>query len=614
MNYSKKFGKYSVNHFYREDASETIKSAKFKIGVFRNVFTVTNIEDAPEGSDQLMEDLIDYFIAKADKATGAKAEKCSIIIRSTVLEKPIQIPYRGLAQNTPQVVMEQLDSVDQSGKRMGRPSLYSQPIHIEIVMGPSHEEALELIQKGQSGSGRKSREIKHGIDTNNLIEVQNENLGEHYKYHCLLLAVQLTILYVNMSKTVKANKTFQRLVNGIGASAKLHRCAYIKDILTQMKRHGIRYPANLQHYSVEEHVPLIQKFLNARFPGQYRLSVFGENGQTRPIWKGPNRAQKDISLYLKDGHYYGIRRLNTFFGKNIYYCLDCEATYQNNIKHRQICAAKCPRCCGMGPDFPCKEVDNFELKCLKCYNLFRNPLCYKRHVDKGICRIFKRCKECGQIYSVKYNEGHHMCYVHFCSLCRSWHNRDEKCFVQTIVPSQKQRDYLLVVFDFECELMSPLKNIDEWCKLEKDINDLPEDENYRLHHVNCVSALLLCSICMKNDEWKDENTGECKNCGPGRSRMQSWSGAKYENPLRVFLEWLIDGLGRERAGRTYAISHYGGFVFYLIKFIFYIRRYDMHLLLGELIRHFSIEPNITRTGNKLYEVLLKKKAGFCPVY
>jgi len=38
----------------------------------------------------------------------------------------------------------------------------------------------------------------------------------------------------------------------------------------------------------------------------------------------------------------------------------------------------------------------------------------------------------------------------------------------------------------------------------------------------------------------------------------------------------------------------------------------MHLLLGELIKHFGCEPNITRTGNKLYEVLLKKKKGICP--
>jgi len=38
----------------------------------------------------------------------------------------------------------------------------------------------------------------------------------------------------------------------------------------------------------------------------------------------------------------------------------------------------------------------------------------------------------------------------------------------------------------------------------------------------------------------------------------------------------------------------------------------MHLLLGELIKHFGIEPDITRTGNKLYEVLIKKKDGIYP--
>jgi len=95
---------------------------------------VRNIEDSSVGSDELLETLLDHFLARADRNAGSKSEKCSIIIRSSVLEKPIQIPYRGLAQNTPSVVMEQFDTVDQSGKRMGRQSLYSQPIHIEVIV------------------------------------------------------------------------------------------------------------------------------------------------------------------------------------------------------------------------------------------------------------------------------------------------------------------------------------------------------------------------------------------------------------------------------------------------------------------------------------------------
>lgn len=106
-------------------------SKKFKI-YYRAAFTVTNVEEAPQGRENLLEQLIEHFYVRAYRAAGARSEKCSIIVRSSVLERPIQIPYRGLAQNTPQVVMEQFDNVDQSGQRMGRPSIYSQPIHIEV--------------------------------------------------------------------------------------------------------------------------------------------------------------------------------------------------------------------------------------------------------------------------------------------------------------------------------------------------------------------------------------------------------------------------------------------------------------------------------------------------
>jgi hypothetical protein len=103
-----------------------------QFSVYRTAFTVINTEDAPEGRDLLLEKLIEHFIEEADKSSGIKAVKCSIIIRSAILEKPIQIPYRTMLQNNPQVVMQQFDDVDQSGKLQGRATLYSQPIHIEV--------------------------------------------------------------------------------------------------------------------------------------------------------------------------------------------------------------------------------------------------------------------------------------------------------------------------------------------------------------------------------------------------------------------------------------------------------------------------------------------------
>ena len=91
-----------------------------------------NTDDAPEGKDLLLEELVDHFLAEADRSSGMHSEKCSVIIRSAILEKPIQIPYRSFAQNSAQVIVQQFDDVDQSGQNYGRPSLYSQPIHIEV--------------------------------------------------------------------------------------------------------------------------------------------------------------------------------------------------------------------------------------------------------------------------------------------------------------------------------------------------------------------------------------------------------------------------------------------------------------------------------------------------
>jgi len=76
----------------------------------------------------------------------------------------------------------------------------------------------------------------------------------------------------------------------------------------------------------------------------------------------------------------------------------------------------------------------------------------------------------------------------------------------------------------------------------------------------------MCSRCIRNDNWKNERTGLCKTCGMNMPRMRTWTAADFLNPLREFLEWLINGLGKERSWKTYAISHYGGFD--LLIFIF----------------------------------------------
>jgi len=61
------------------------------VSFFSASFTIKNTDDAPHGTDALLERLLDHFMEKADRLSKWRAEKCSIIIRSSILEKPIQV-------------------------------------------------------------------------------------------------------------------------------------------------------------------------------------------------------------------------------------------------------------------------------------------------------------------------------------------------------------------------------------------------------------------------------------------------------------------------------------------------------------------------------------------
>jgi hypothetical protein len=68
---------------------------------------------------------------------------------------------------------------------------------------------------------------------------------------------------------------------------------------------------------------------------------------------------------------------------------------------------------------------------------------------------------------------------------------------------KKQKDYLMVlywgykiniytllkvIYDFESTQLSPREDAQEWADLGLDAPLMPDDENYRLHVVNCVSV------------------------------------------------------------------------------------------------------------------------------
>ena len=97
--------------------------------------------------------------------------------------------------------MNEFNKVEQSHRRKGLPSLFSDILHIELLLGPPEEEVYEIINS--LGSGRKKAELIRNVPSSSLIAVEND--PENF---CLFLAIALTVRYRQIQET--ENKHFRR--------------------------------------------------------------------------------------------------------------------------------------------------------------------------------------------------------------------------------------------------------------------------------------------------------------------------------------------------------------------------------------------------------------------
>ena len=89
------YGSHNLDHYFNEEFAEKITSRRFKIAVYRKQIQLHNIEDAPTTPDELLQKVIEFLIEDVrldkQKQFGQKPESFSVIFRSSVLEKPIQV-------------------------------------------------------------------------------------------------------------------------------------------------------------------------------------------------------------------------------------------------------------------------------------------------------------------------------------------------------------------------------------------------------------------------------------------------------------------------------------------------------------------------------------------
>lgn len=539
----------------------------FLLTRFATTFRIKNL-DRCSNPEALLHKIFQKAIKQACENTEGNVVKIGIRIESELLKKgPIEIPFRSLQMNSPEALLHKIVKTEQSYLEE---SLYGAPMQLIIY-----------TLCGQQG-GHPRGNITQNVKETSLIKIRNTD-----KF-CLFYALEMSRLHATLGQEEGMNKmTFSRLLRR-GLEPERNRGPRRQGLSMYdygkilMDAAGIS--RNLPFYSVEEHVPIVQRYYNMRYPGKYRIVVFSANGNYKPVMVAKERAKHDVCIYYDGEHFDGVRSVNGLFASS-YYCIDCERTFSSRLEHTVRCRRRCKDCAGMGPEYPCLPDDvPFSKCCTLCHKTFKNRACYERHMGR-MCEVYHHCLRCGANYNVEKMQrlsstGKHECEYKFCSTCCSYHKRGKECYIQKLRLSKKKNVPIrFVSFDFES---TQEHRID------------PDIDKYR-HEVNFVCATVFCSKCIQDDIWTKDDTDNCDVCGPRREQI--WSTARGEQPLKDFLSWILYSLNRRY--KTVAFSHFGG-------------RYDMTLVLGQLYRQGGLIPQVVRNGNKLYEIYVSKSKVIAP--
>lgn len=541
----------------------TVKKAHpaFLLNRFATSFRIQNL-DRCSNPEALLHKIFQRCIRQACENTEGNVVKIGVHIESRLLQKgPIMIPFRSLRMNSPEALLHKVVKADQSTIEE---SLYGAPMQVVVS-----------TLAGQAG-GYPRTHITQNIKNTALIPIINAD------QYCLFYALEMSRIYATTGENDgMSEKAFSRLIQrGLKEAPTkkprrqgLSMYEYGRNLMIAA---GI--PMGLPEYSVEKHVPIIQRYYDSRYPGMYRVVVFSTNGNYQPVYKGKERAKYDVCIYFNGKHFDGVRRINGLFSTR-YYCIECERPYSNRTIHTVRCKQRCRNCAGIGPEYPClpDEDPPFSTRCFRCNKTFKNRSCFEKH--KGcMCNTFHRCTKCGADYNTEEMKrlsptGTHECEYKFCLICSSYHKRGRECYILPLSPSKIVSETRFVAFDFEST---------------QEFRPDPDMEKL-MHEVNFACASVFCSKCIQANIWTQDDTHNCSICGPRREYV--WSAARGDKPLQDFVKWILYSLNKSY--KTVAFSHFGG-------------RYDMTLVLGQLYREDGLIPQVIRNGNKLYEITVSK--------
>ncbi|KAL3080637.1 hypothetical protein niasHS_012981 [Heterodera schachtii] len=513
--------------------------------------------------------------------------KLGILLNGKGLSDPIVLPVRPPEQNTAEVLMAELDKLGQSdgdddvhgGGISKRSLLLSEPIEIIVTcIAPP------------VGAAPRFHPYQHwGYDEKHMIRILNT--GDNF---CLFHALVATRAYTDaefLKYTVhrQATELGQCSNNSVVPADVIQRVRRRADFCTDHKalsrlmsnrdrlRTAVRelmraadIASDQEAYGME-HLVKVQQHWDRIYTGMYRIVLFTDQPEElpRPIWKGPMGRRFCVSLFLSEGHYHGIKKINCFFKLGRKYCVDCECFFTIDTKHTMSCKSRCHQCGKVGPQYPCIRVQGVCLHCQQCKRFFFSQSCFDGHRPQ-MCNLIKRCNECDRTFQVD-RKNPHKCFSNYCVRCKVYHEKEGACFIKPILVPDETPKYRMICWDTETRL------------------EQLKDAGQQRHKVNYLSARVTCTECCDSENGMRQNCKICLTTYGVMERMKDWSEAEGHEPISAFVEWILRAWDNKYS--TFIWAHNAS-------------RFDGHFVLkylGETKRR----PEVIMNGLKIFEFRLQ---------
>ena len=190
----------------------------------------------------------------------------------------------------------------------------------------------------------------------------------------------------------------------------------------------------------------------------YQIVVLSVDHNYQIIFKGPPQ-DKQIILIKVGEHYHGCNSLPGFLG-SIYFCVECEKSFNtNDISHHPCKGKKCRACCQTQcRDYLQSDGQEARHTCPRCHRQFFGEQCLGNHYVysttdgkradsakkiKPVCATVRQCPVCNKLLRPHEIETRHVCGTSECPSCKQYHDLTKhQCYIQNPTRLEERRKLL----------------------------------------------------------------------------------------------------------------------------------------------------------------------------